>query len=462
MKKRNRVAFFNILSTLLLRGISIFTMPLFTRLLGDRGYGVTEIYNTWTAVFAIVFTLQTHATLVNARIEYPQEDQKRYQSSVMTLSLVFFLGCSAVILCFLGPVARLLKIQELLVLFMLAQAFGTFCIEFLNTKYIYEFKAGRNMVLSVAVALLTLGLSLVFILPMPAEINYLGRITAIAATYTVIGFPICAVILWKGRSFIRKDYWKFCLILAIPAIFHNLSDLILGQSDKVMVQQMLSDAALGRYSAALRFGGIMFTIFQALNNSWCPFFFEDLKQGDIQQVRRKAANFLELFTVLSLGFILLSREVYTVYVSEQFWAGTMLIPVFVTSYYLNFLCTFPVNYEYYHKQTKIVAGVTIFSSLLNLGLNYVFIRTMGMAGAAVATAASHGIQLTLHVLYCRFLLGKKDYPFDFALWGKPALCFAAGLVLVYAGQNLWLLRWSVGAALGLWELYRIRTRTVLI
>ena len=76
MKKQNRVAFFNILSTVLLRGISIFTAPLFTRLLGTNGYGVTQIYNTWVAVIAIVFTLQTQGTLVNARVEYPEDRQK--------------------------------------------------------------------------------------------------------------------------------------------------------------------------------------------------------------------------------------------------------------------------------------------------------------------------------------------------------------------------------------------------
>ena len=39
MKKRNRVAIFNILSTVLINGISIITGPLFSRLLGDSGYG---------------------------------------------------------------------------------------------------------------------------------------------------------------------------------------------------------------------------------------------------------------------------------------------------------------------------------------------------------------------------------------------------------------------------------------
>ena len=43
MKKQNKVAFFNILSTMLLRGISMFTAPLFSRLLGTEGYGVVSL-----------------------------------------------------------------------------------------------------------------------------------------------------------------------------------------------------------------------------------------------------------------------------------------------------------------------------------------------------------------------------------------------------------------------------------
>ena len=91
MKRQNRVTFFNFLSILLLRGISLISMPLFTRLLGDAGYGVSSYYFTWTSALAIVLTLQTESTLVNARVEYPEEEQRRYQSSVMALSVLTFL-----------------------------------------------------------------------------------------------------------------------------------------------------------------------------------------------------------------------------------------------------------------------------------------------------------------------------------------------------------------------------------
>lgn len=463
MKKQNRVAFFNILSVILLRGISIFTGPVFYQLLGDSGYGIMKIYNVWVSVVAIVFTLLTYGTLVNARVEYREEEQEGYQSSVMTMSVLAYLVFSTLVLLLIRPISALLKLSPLLIVLMLIQAFGTFAVSFLNTKFTYEFKAGRNMVISLVVALVSFALSICLILPMPAESRYLGRILGNVITYGCIGIPVCVYILWKGKTFFRRDYWKFCIVLAVPAIFHNLSDLILGQSDLVMLQQMRGETLVGQYSIAWTLANVIFVIFGALNQTWCPFFFDELKAGKREAVLAKTVNFLELYTVLSVGFILLAPEVFRLYtLGKNIQDNTMLIPIFVSSYYLNFLCTFPVNYEYYHKKTQVVAAVTIGSSLLNLGLNYVLIRAMGMAGAALATALSHSVQLLLHYVYTRYKLGRGDYPFGVRLWWKYAAAYFAMVAVVYASGNAWVLRWGVGALIGLWELWRIWKRKVLI
>ncbi len=462
MKKQNRVTFFNILSTLLLQGISIFTAPLFSRLLGTSGYGVLNIYSIWVGALAIAFTLQTHGTLVNARVEYSEEHQSKYQSSVMSLSLLLFLACSALVLLFIKPISAGLDLHWVIILLILLQAFGTFCVNFLNRKFTYEFKADRNMVMSLTVTLTTLALSVGLILLMPEDIKYMGRILALSLTYGLIGIGICIYILTRGRTFFNREYWKLCIPLALPAVFYSLSDLALGQSDQVMLRQMMGDSAAGIYGLALKFGGVMFTIFTALNNSWVPFFFEDFKNGNHTQVKKQARNFLELFTVLSVGFVLLATEVYHFFARRDFWEGTILIPLFVSSYFLNFLCTFPVNYEYYHKKTKVVAVVTITSSLVNILLNYILIRRIGMAGAAVATCLSHCLQFGMHYVYTRYILRKGDYPFGIRLWAKYAAVYAAAVVLVWLTPEGWLLRWGLGAAIGVWELYRIKKRKVLI
>ena len=462
MKKQNKVAFFNILSTILLRGISLFTAPLFSRLLGTASYGVVQIYTIWVGVAAIAFTLQTNGTLVNARVEYPEDQQQKYQSSVMSLSLLFFLICSAVVLLFLPQVSVMLKLHKILVILILFHSFGSYCANFLNSKFTYEFKADKNMYVSVGIVLTTLVLSVILILMMPEELKHYGRILAMAITYGVLGIAVCGYVLIKGKTFYNKEYWTLALTLALPVVFYSLSDLLLGQCDRVMLQWMMNESMVGQYSLAYNFGGIMFTIFAALNNTWTPFFFDDMKNGRREQMHKQAKNFLEVFTVLSAGFILLAPEVYHVFASRDFWAGTGMIAIFVTSYYLNFLCTFPVNYEYYHKKTKVVAVITIGCSVLNIGLNYLLIKAIGVSGAALATALSHGIQFISHYVYVRYILKKGEYPFGIRIWAKYVAAYFAVMALVYLVPNGMILRWGLGAAVGIWELMRIRSRKVLI
>lgn len=461
MKKRNRVALFNILSTVLLRGISLFTAPIISRMLGTGGYGVVSIYTIWMGVASIVFSLQLHGTLVNARVEYGEDEQCKYQSAIMSLSLMFFLFCGIIVAIFLPQISEYLKLESLLVLLLVFHAFGNFAVHFLNNIFTYEYKADKNMIMTVAITVITLVLSMILILIFPQEINYYGRILGMSLPYGILGVAICVFILRRGRTFYNREYWTLALTLAMPVVFYTLSDIILGHCDRVMLQQMMDESMVGRYSLAFNFGGIMLTIFTALNNSWVPFFFDDFKAGRHEQASHQARNFMELFTVLCIGFNLLSTEVYHVFAGRDFWAGTPLIPIFVSSYFLNFLCTFPVNYEYYYKKTKVVAIVTITASITNIVLNYLLINSVGMMGAALATAISHGLQFVMHYTYVRYILRKGDYPFGIRMWAKYVAVYFLFVGFVYATSGLWLVRWGVGAAIGLWELWRIRKRKVL-
>ena len=462
MKRQNRIAFFNILSTVVLKGSAFFTGMLFSRLLGGSGYGSLKMYNISVSIIAILFSLQTQTTLANARVEYPEEEQRRYQSSVMSLSVMAFALCAGMVLVFLKPVSSLLELEPAILCLVLFQAFGTFCVEFLNKKNVYEFRAGWNMILSLVMTLVPLVLAVILILRLPYETRYVGRVVANAATYGVIGTVVCVAILMRGRTFYHRGFWKFCIVLAIPAVFHNLSDLILNQMDSIMLNQMMDKAAVGYYSYAWSFSNFLFILFQALNNVWCAFFFEEMKLGKREAMLAKTRNFLEVFTVLSCGFILLAPEVFHVYGSKEFWVATGIIPLFVAGFYANFLCTFPVNYEYYHKKTKVVAIITVTSSLVNLALNYILIKALGMAGAALATLTSHGLQLTLHYVYTARILGKDDYPFPMKLWVKYAVGYCAIMAMVFLTPNAWLLRWGMGGVIGIFELLRVKQRKVLI
>ena len=462
MKSKNRVTILNMLSTLILAGISIFTAPLFSRLLGTEGYGILSTYTVWMNAMTIIACLNTCATLVHARVRFPEEEQERYQSSVMTLSLTMLVICSVLILLFAGPVSSLLKMSYTLMAWLVVQSFGAFCMNFLSTKLQYELKAGWNMLSSLVIVGLSLSISLVLVFSMPQEQRYIGRILGNVIAYGLLGTAACVFVLYRGRTFFRWEYWKFCLRLVFPLIFMDLSYLILGHTDQVMVREYLGDSPAGIYGLAYTFGGVIFTIFTALNKSWVPFFIDSMKEGDRERTTSQAKNFMELYTVLSMGFVLLSREVFHIFADRSFWDGTMLIPLFAVGYYFNFLCTFPVNYEQYHLNVKMVSAVTIVSSLINVLLNNMLIRRLGLPGAVCATMISQLFQFAVHQVYVSLFLGKGDYPFGMGVLWKHMFAFAAAVLICLLLPDGWLVRWPAGAVIGIWELLRIRKRRVLI
>lgn len=459
MKKDiNRITFFNFLSILLLQGIAMISAPLFSRLLGTSGYGSLASFTAWSNMACIILSLQSNETIVNARQEYDEQAQPGYQSSIMALSILGFLVGGGILMVFAG----LLKMERLTLLLILMNAFGIFAVNFLSSKFTYEFKADKNMLLSIFMSVANFGVSLLLVLNMPVEQRYYGRMLGGVISYFAVGAVGCIWILAKGKVPYRKAYWKLCLTLGIPLIFQNLAYALLGSSDILMLEQLAGASASGIYSYALTMAGIIFTIFTALNSSWVPFFYDDMKQGRGEAVRSRASHFLELYTVLCAGFILLVREVFCIYADKSFWNGAELIPIFVVSYFVNMLCTFPVNFEILRKKTTVVAASTVAAALVNLVLNYVLIRAMGMTGAALATLLARVIQLAMHEWYTRCVLGKKDYPFPPLPGLKCTAALAVVFVLFYVLKDVWLLRWGLGAAIGLWELKRIRQRKGLM
>lgn len=460
MKSSNRITLINIISTLVLTGISFFTSPVFSRLLGTDNYGIVSVYNAWLSIFTIVIGVQTVSSLAVARAEFGEERQKEYQSNAITISLLSFLCVGAGSWLARSPICAAMHLGEPLLAFMLLQSFGQYCVGFANTKFTYEFKAEKNFLLSLIVSISTVGLSLFLVNKFPARINYLGRILGMSIPYASIGAMICIWLLVNGKSFFHKEYWKFCIPLSLPIILHSLSGTVLGQSDRVMIQWSLGYSAVGIYSLAHGFSNIMSTIWGTLNNSWVPFYYDYTKNDQKEDLITHAKNYMELYTVLASGFLLLSREVYHIYAAEGYWEGTNMIPMFTGAAFMTFLYSFPVNYEFYHKKTKTIAQATLITAIINIGLNLVLIPAFGWQGAAIATLLSYSIQFLFHQYMAKHrIIG--GYPFSFRLIGPYLVSFGISSFLFYILADFWWLRWSIGAIIGIRLLRKIIKRRAI-
>lgn len=457
----NKITLYNILSTVVLQGISLFTSPLFSRLLGPTNYGIVSIYNTWVSLISITFGLQTQSTIAIARSEFSKDEQEKYQSSILSLSILSYFIFSVLVIILIVPLSSIMQVEQAMIVLMLLHGFGQFCINFANLKFTYEFKANLNFYMSLIVSISSIVLSLILISMLSEDSNYWGRILGNCFVYFSFGLIIACCIQSKGKMFYSHVYWSFCLPLAIPIIFHNLSGLILNQSDRVMLQQLGSLSNVGIYSLAYSFGSVISTIWNALNNSWVPFYYEFTNKKKKNDITAHTKNYCEVFTVICIGFMLLTPEVYKIFASKEYWNGVRLIPIFVVGFYFIFLYSFPVNYEFYCKKTKVIAIGTTFSAVLNIILNFVLIQKDGIYGAAFATLISYALQYFFHLISVRVIEKKQSvkYPYGKNAFLIPTLIVCICSIVCYSIDGTFIYaRWIIGGVLGCVELYRLLKR----
>ncbi len=454
---RNLTTFFNIASTIIIQGLTFISGPIFSSLLGTENYGIALVYLTWVQISSVIFSLQAGGTLAVARVNFPEDEQPAFQSSVLSLATISYLGFSLITLIVSLILSPYTGLSIPMILLGLAHGWGLYCVGVVNGKFTYEFKANRNFILSVTTSALTIGLSIFLIKVFPAEINYWGRIIGQSSVYFLIGIVLYAFLLIKGKTVVNLKYWRFALPIALPTIFHSLSHIVLYQSDKIMLQRMASNSAVGIYGLACTFGAVLSTIWAAFNNSWVPFYYEFTRQNQIDEMRKHAKNYIELFTILAMGFILLAKEVFHIYAGKDFWGGTDFIPIFSIGYYFIFLYSFPVNYEFYNKKTKTIAIGTTLAAICNIVLNYFMIKMWSAIGAVIATAVSHGLQFAFHYINAK-KINPGEYPFTMNDFIVPFACVCATCVFYAFTREFWMLRWGIGAALGVYLLVKIIRR----
>ena len=455
MKKQNTIVFLNILSTLIIQGINFIASPIFSRLLGTNNYGVVTVYNTWVSIFSTVLTLQAASTLGVARSNFPEDEQAGYQSSVLFLATTIYVSFSFVILLVVGLFVKTVDFRILCL--ALAQGLAVYIISTVNSKFTFEFKAERNFILALLISILNMVLSLFLVKQFPASTNYMGRILGQVIANTLIAAILYVYLMHRGKTYINTTYWKFSLPIAIPTVFHLLANLVLNQSDKLMLQGMVDSSTVGIYGLAATLANVLMIIYGALNNSWVPFYYEYSRNNQINDIKVHSKNYAELFTVITCGFVLLCPEVFHLYASPEYWGGTVLLPIFAVGEFFVFLYSFPVNYEFYNKKTNIIAVGTTLAALCNIVLNYILIRHLGILGAVIATAIAHLLQFAFHFYRAKTLIEGK-FPYTIKMFLPNIAIVISVAVITIAIPGIGVFRWILGFVMGVYMLMKMYKR----
>ena len=395
------------LGTFILQGINFLTLPLYTRILTTRDFGITSLYTAWQAIVVIFLCLQTFSTIQNAKVTYDDDEYREYNSNIVILSFISFAIFSIFIMAFSKKLSNFSGLSINLIFLMLLHSFFSLGVTFKNTILRFDGKAEKQLFISMFYTILNVGLSIFFITSVPQVEKATGKILGAVVPSIILGGYFYLEIILKKKPTFKKEHFIFCLTLGLPLILHNLSHIVLTSSDRMMIERFIGLEETGIYGFTYTIGTILSTAAGAFGSAWVPWYFQKLKSENHNEIKIYSKNYIDFFTLVTMGFIFISPEIVRFMGSSDYWIGKYFLPWIIFGCYFIFLYSFPVNYEFYVKKTNYIALGTSLSAIINLVLNFIFIPKYGSFGAALTTLTSYFFLFIFHEIITRKKLNYK-------------------------------------------------------
>ena len=447
-KSLSTVLIWQTVSKFLLQGLSFITVPIFTRLLTPADYGQLSVYHTWANFAGVFIGLQTHQSIAIARIEYDEKDFNAYLSNALTISFLSFVILLIPSIFLRNWIGKVLDFPNFIIPLIIINSFFSYCTFFYSTKLLQKKEIVKNTTLSVISAVSTVILSLLFVLH-AKDNKYISKIFAESIITICIGLILFVLIFFKGKSFANKLYWKYCIAYSFPLILHNASGVLFTQSDKVMLKMLVNVEEAGIYSLVYSFAIVIELIKNSFASVWEPFYYDYKKNGK-GDIKTRSKYYMRIFVILTMGFILLSPEVFKIMAANAYWIGIKLIPIVALSCFFNFLYTFPSLYAFYRKKTGAIAVISTTTAILNIVLNIILIPKLGAMGAALTTLIAHIMEFSLHTINVKFIIKAPDYEYKFSFFLRGLIFVFLSIACFYLLFDMWYVRWGAGLLLGLY------------
>jgi O-antigen/teichoic acid export membrane protein len=224
-----------------------------------------------------------------------------------------------------------------------------------------------------------------------------------------------------------KDY----LFFGVPTIPSNLSSWIVNSSDRYIITLFLGINYVGYYNPAYVFGNILFMIAGLIGFVLPPTISTLYDDNKISELKNHLKYSMKYFFMISIPFLfgvtILSKDLLLFFTTSDISSKSYyIIPIVAASGLFYGIYTIYMHFLFAEKKTKIIGFIWIVAALLNLSLNLIFVKILGLLGAALTTLLAYGFAALIP-----YYFGIKHFSFnlDFKFLFKSL--FSATIMTIY-------------------------------
>lgn len=388
------------------KGITLLSTPIFTRLLTTEQYGVYSVYQSWYTIISIFATLHLSAGILFNGLTKYEDDRERLISSFQGLSTTVTILLFIVYLIGMNYFNKILELNPILMFAMFVELLFVPAYAYWAVKERFDYKYKKIIILTLLVAIGSPALGIISVLSTSFKAE--ARVLSYVFVSSFEGLIFYIINFKKGKVFFDKKYWKYALNFNLPLIPHYLSMTVLNQADRIMIRKYVGLEYAGIYSVAYQVSMMMNIITIAINNSYIPYTYKNMKKEKYNGINKNSNYLLLIVGGLCVVAMAFGPEIIKIFASKEYYQAIWIIPPVAASVYFMFLYSLFANIEFYFEKTKYVMVASCAGAITNIILNYIYIQKYGFIAAGYTTLFCYILFSLAHYIFYRIVIKQKN------------------------------------------------------
>ncbi|MHA2366667.1 MAG: lipopolysaccharide biosynthesis protein, partial [Candidatus Hodarchaeales archaeon] len=407
-------------------GLSIITIPIFTRLYSQEDYGIISLYTAYLAIIVPIMTLNASSAVGRYYYEETEDFNEFLGTTIILVGSIFAISVMITVL-FFDTISNIINLTDLLLGLMLVSAVFTIIGQIYFQVLIPQKRSKEVSIINVTSAYFTTGIAIILVISLEKN-KYLGQIFASLLVRLVISVYFIYKLYQITKLTVSKKHLKYILAYSVPELPYILSSNIIAQFDRIMIGDYEDTSAVGIYSIGYNIASLLMMVIAAINTAIAPDFYKFYNQNQISRLDRLTKRVFSIIVIGATGLILFTDEIFRILVDKKFHDGKEVVSIVVFGLIFYAMFTIYVKYITYTKKTIYLAIIMLTSGISNVLLNVMFIPKYGYIAAAYTTAISYFILFFLSWTISKYHLKTKTTPISY-IWKQTILFFL--LILLY-------------------------------
>jgi O-antigen/teichoic acid export membrane protein len=383
------------LSGAAIQAVGLVTLPVFAREFTAAQYGVLEIATVAFTAMIVAVDAGLGSALHRNWFEIPEErqDERRLVASTATISsTVLAVIIAGALIVAKRPLAQWLfndrDHADIVVLVALSVPLATLAI-FCRDVMRVRFRPGHFAVSSVLAAGTAAAVGVTWVLA------FAGGVAAVVAGI-LAGQAAAAA---YGLMIVRRDLplrfsgWQLRSLLSfgLPLVPAAAATWAISFMDRILLSKLDGLAATGEYAIGTRFAAVLLFVTGAFGTAYTPFLFS-VHAADPEHERLLRGRLLiyaaVTFLTVGMALTLFAREIAQIVAPgyDRAYHVVGILCLSAAAFGLTPIAAAGIGIA---RQTRYVARYTLLALVVNVLLCFALIPSLGLVGAAIATAASN-------------------------------------------------------------------------